>query len=236
MTRKNYLADSSTLAGEAIVVAVGAAARGPFVVLDQTWFHPQGGGQKADVGTIGGAPVVHVAHGEGGAVLHHLAAGTALPAVGARVAVAVSAAVRDANARLHTAGHLLAAVGEHAFSQLRAVQGHHWPGEARVEFQVAGPVDVDAVVARLREDVRAAIGGVLRVQVEGDPFTQRSIRIGEFAAVPCGGTHVTRLGALGLLVIRSAKVKKEVLRVSYDVEAVAGSSPDWFSPPGTCVP
>ena len=38
----------------------------PVVRLAETIFHPQGGGQKADRGTIGDMIVTHVVHADGG--------------------------------------------------------------------------------------------------------------------------------------------------------------------------
>ena len=71
MTEKRYLFEHE-LAGASRVTAVGEDERRHWVRLDRTWFHAQGGGQKADQGTISGAEVVHVAHAEDGEVNHYL--------------------------------------------------------------------------------------------------------------------------------------------------------------------
>ena len=122
----------------------------------ETLFHPQGGGQKADRGTIGGRAVTHVAHADGGEVNHYLDSTDGL-SVGDAVEIAVDAEWRQLNARWHTAGHLIAAVVEKLFPTLQGVAGHHWPGEGRVEF---APGDVPAAEeVAASEAARRARGG-----------------------------------------------------------------------------
>ena len=87
----------------------------PCAVFDRTPFHPQGGGQPSDQGTVaplggGGAPLAltTVRAAPDGAVLHFLApADAAALAIGARAALHVDAAWRATCARLHSAGHAI---------------------------------------------------------------------------------------------------------------------------------
>ena len=50
---------------------------GHWVRLTRTVFHPQGGGQRCDVGTINGAPVPRVA-ADGESIKHYLSPGAEL--------------------------------------------------------------------------------------------------------------------------------------------------------------
>ena len=109
------------------VIEVGGDGR-PFVRLSETLFHPQGGGQKADRGTVGGRAVTHVAHADGGEVNHYLDSTDGL-SDGDGVEMVVEAEWRQLNARWHTAGHLIAAVVEKLFPAVQGVAGHHWPGD-----------------------------------------------------------------------------------------------------------
>lgn len=210
MTNKLYLSSPETQ-GKALVTAIEDGDR-PLVQLDRTWFHPQGGGQKADRGTIDGIPVVGVAHNNG-SVNHYLERSGTFT-VGQEVEVAVDEEWRLLNGKYHLAGHLIAALVEKNFPELEAVSGHHWPEQARVEFtgNLPEPNRVkDALVPALAEAIEAD----LPVRIYGDPFTNRSIAIGDFAAVPCGGTHPERLGILGKVEIAKVKAKQGKLRVSY---------------------
>ncbi|MEW6731950.1 MAG: alanyl-tRNA editing protein [Acidobacteriota bacterium] len=211
MTLKRYLFESNRQ-GLATITALGNDGR-PFICLEQTWFHPQGGGQKADRGTIANIPVTHIAHSDG--EVNHYLETTADLQRGQEVEVAVDADWRKTNAQLHTGGHLIAAITEKLFPTLQAVAGHHWPGEARVEFvyqQTPNPVEVSAL---LEPALRDAIEADLAVSIVGDPLTARAIQIGDFTAVPCGGTHLERLGQLDQIILTGIKLKGGKLRISY---------------------
>lgn len=211
-TRKDYLAEPQRLQGRARVLEVLPGA--PSIVrLDCTIFHAQGGGQKADRGHIGPARVTHVVH-NGDAVDHHVEGAAGL-APGDEVTLAVDRDWRALNAALHTAGHLVAGVVESLYPGVKAVAGHQWPGEGRVEFLGelrAEDISIDAINARLAEDIAAD----LPVQIVGDPFTQRAMRIGSYAPIPCGGTHVAQLGRIASATVRSVKAKGGKVRMGFD--------------------
>jgi Ser-tRNA(Ala) deacylase AlaX len=214
MTVKRYLA-SADLSGTATVTHVGDDGR-PFVRLSETLFHPQGGGQKADRGTVGGRAVSHVAHADGGEVNHYLDSTEGL-SVGDVVQLAVDAEWRQLNARWHTAGHLIAAVVEKLFPKLQGVAGHHWPGEGRVEFTPGDGASADEIAARLPDALAEAVRADLPVRVVGDPFASREVVVGDSRPVGCGGTHLPSVGGLGEVTVTGVKQKGGKLRVSYAV-------------------
>jgi alanyl-tRNA synthetase len=211
MTLKRYLYEP-TLVGSAVITEIGNDEQ-PWVCLSQTWFHPQGGGQKADKGTIDGIPVIHVSHSNG-EVNHYVGTLTGLE-IGKEVSLVVDPGWRQENAKSHTAGHLIAAITESLFPGIKAVSGHHWPGEARVEFSGESLPTADEVLKRLSDALSQAIGDGLPVKIIGDPLVSRAIQIGKFPAVPCGGTHLENLGLLGKVELIRMKVKSGKLRVSY---------------------
>ncbi|KAH8883216.1 ThrRS/AlaRS common domain-containing protein [Thozetella sp. PMI_491] len=142
------------------------------VVTSETIFHPQGGGQPSDVGTIAladstGTPAFTVAAARvdavnDGQVLHfgRFAAGSTPFEVGAKVEQAIDVEKRLLYSRLHTAGHVLGSAVRHlvekevpGFDELKA---SHFPDRASCEFQGSidgkwkGPIQarVDEYVAR----------------------------------------------------------------------------------------
>jgi alanyl-tRNA synthetase len=212
--RKLYLeSDLPTGAQTAGITQIGEDEAGPFVCLTATWFHPQGGGQRADEGTIAGRRVVTVQHAADGGIQHVLDSTDGL-SVGATVDIVVDANTRLRHARLHSGGHLIAAVVEAAGVGAEATDGHHWPGEARVQFaETAGAVQLNA--ATIQAAVDDAIAADLPFRIEGDPQTDRKIRLGDHPAVPCGGTHVRSTAQLAGLRILKTRRKGGKFRVSY---------------------
>ncbi len=156
-----------------------------------------------------------MAHASDGEVDHFIEFGATF-SPGQVVSLRVESPWRALGARYHSGGHLIAALAEKRFGVLHAVAGHHWPGEARVEFECDDALPGD-VAAALSDDLVRAISANLPVCVVGDPYANRSVQIGDFAPVACGGTHVRTLSALYGISIEKARMKSGKLRVSYSV-------------------
>jgi alanyl-tRNA synthetase len=210
MTIKRYLCEQA-LKGSSVLTAVCGGDR-PSVRTLETWFHGQGGGQRGDRGTIGLAKVIDTRHGDGGEIDHFVDSVHGLIA-GMTVELVVDAGFRRRSALLHSAGHLIAEAGHIVCPALTAVSGHHWDGEARVEF-VGSEVDAD-FTGRLSDAVAELVARDLRIRTVGDPFTSRAIQIGSFEPMPCGGTHAETSGELVSLLITKTKSKGGRVRVSY---------------------
>ena len=70
MTEKLYYKDSHRFTFDAVVIDCREEKKGYSVVLDRTAFFPEGGGQLADTGTLGGVRVTDV-HEKGGDIRHY---------------------------------------------------------------------------------------------------------------------------------------------------------------------
>lgn len=210
---KAYLA-SPQVFGQATITNL--SADGMCVHLDETLFHPQGGGQPNDIGSIDGVPVVKVRHSVDGEVDHFLS--TRAPfSIGDAVTIRVNEEARTVNTKYHSAGHLIADAIEDVIPGLKAVQGHHWPGEARVEFEGMLPSDVPDQ-GFIQRAVDKLIDSSALFQIVGDPYSARALKIGNHDAVGCGGTHVQSSSELNGLIIGKIKFKKGRLRVSYNLQ------------------
>lgn len=212
MTRKLYLSDPTLRVHTATIVSI---TEGPTTIvrLDETIFHAQGGGQKADRGKIGSAPIVHVAHNADD-IDHHVESAEGLR-VGQSILLEVDDEWRHLNAAYHTAGHLIAGVIESMYPGMRALSGHQWPGEGRVEFTGNIPLD-QMSLERINERLMTDISGRLKVSIEGDLIQNRAIRIGIYEAIPCGGTHVQHLGEIEFVAVKNLRAKNERIRASFD--------------------
>jgi alanyl-tRNA synthetase len=222
MTERMYL-HSTALTGEARIVEIRHGDVSS-LRLNRTLFHPKGGGQPADLGALiladdsgVAVTVIDVRNGDDGAVDHVIASDAPL-LLGDRVLMRVDADSRLLHARLHSAGHLLALAGERIEPGLRGIAGHHWPGEARVEFVgiATNPDDFERALRSMLEEMRTAN---LPISASLDGDGRRAIAIDIAAAVPCGGTHVAETAAIGRIDIRKIKIKAGRVRVSYDIES-----------------
>ncbi len=210
------------------------------LVLDNTPFYAESGGQVGDVGVLEsggtrfvvtdtrklGAAVLHVGRLESGA----LKKGDVLTAQ-------VDAATRQATVLNHSATHLLHAA-------LREVLGNHVqqkgslvaPDRLRFDFahfQALTPQEVDRIEQRVNEEIRANAPAETRVMPYDDAVASgavalfgekygdevRVLSIGDYSTELCGGTHVHRAGDIGLFrILSEGGVAAGVRRI----EAVTG--------------
>lgn len=210
--------------------------RGRYLTFNKTIFYPQGGGQPADQGEIHSADVVYSVEDVrqvAGEVRHYCRGDVDSARRESTVTMRVDSVRRQLNSKFHTAGHLIAAVAEQSFSQLRAIKGHQFPGEAYVEF--AGVVDVGDDFADLFNAViQAVIAKNLAVNITthgarlGSTVADvtaalsknkrtRFCQIDGFSMHPCGGTHVRTLQEINSCYIKRAKCRKSRTKIYYEV-------------------
>lgn len=223
-----YMTDASLLSHTALVTKLAQSEikgkKVHIVYLNETIFHPQGGGQPSDQGTIDNYKVVSVVKERfGGSVtefeIQHCFNEPVPFKVGQAVQLVVNAEPRQLHSRLHSAGHAIAAFVEESFPKVKAVEGHHLPGEARVRFEGQLPA-VKEVEEKLKKSLSDGIKNNMQSKIV---FTEKGGRehvIGNFKGMPCGGTHVNNLAELGEVNIRGVKIEKQKLTVKYDVSKI----------------
>ncbi len=191
------------------------------VTLDATCFHPEGGGQPADTGTLGDAKVLD-AHEKDKEILHT----TDLPlAVGETIAGKVDWLRRFSLMQHHTGEHIVSGI-VHKLFKLDNV-GFHM-GNAMVTVDFSGELSaeqlalVELAANRLvfadvavqesypEADALAALSYRSKKALSGDV---RIITIPEADCCACCGTHVAKTGELGLIKLLAPQRYKGGTRV-----------------------
>ncbi len=191
-----------------------------WVRLNETIFHPQGGGQPADQGTIGKINVIHVNKDRSEkidefGITHYLDLDGDKPApfqAGDEVELEVNPQVRHLHARLHSGGHLLSdVVNKVTNGALTGFMGNHSPNDTYVKFKMVegAEVDLEELKKQAQEISKGMIEAQIPVAVTKDSNGMRAIQIGEFAPVACGGTHIDNLAKLIQLEVKAASVNKK---------------------------
>lgn len=211
MTERLYYISDAT-EGRAKVIRCIEEPDGRYAVeLDQTLYHPQGGGQPADRGVIAGIAVEGVSL-RGERVIHMLSRPLA---PGEEVEMQIDKSARVRHSRWHSAGHLIGYAGEQFGWE--PVKAHHWPGEGRITFmpreQQASMPEASALLAMI--DGWKADNLLCHSEIEAG---RRTVRFGDLPAYPCGGTHVTQLAEIGELQRFELKIKKGQLVVTYALD------------------
>lgn len=213
------------------------------VVLDQTPFYAESGGQIGDCGYLEGAGVrfdVRDTTKAGGAFLHHGVVAKGSLSAGASVKAEVEGEVRQATALNHSATHLLHAalrqvLGEHVqqkgslvdsqrlrfdFSHFEAIKPEQLKA---LEDIVNAEIRKNSAVDTEETDIESAKAkGAMALFGEKYGDQVRVLSMGDgFSVELCGGTHVSRTGDIGLFKITSeGGVAAGVRRI----EAVTGAA------------
>jgi alanyl-tRNA synthetase len=216
MTFKKYLVDPA-LKGSAHITSKAIDDTGTYVCLSETCFHPQGGGQPADKGRIESSNVISVR--ENGDEIRHYVEPDSTLEQGQIIEFQVDSMWRNLCSKYHTGGHVIAALVAQRFIGSRPIGGHHWIGEARVEFDGLESEDILVLRDRLTEDVAEIVEHAITVYMHVDQYGERRCMIGDFPSMRCSGTHVTNTRQLDGLNITGIKTKKENVRVSYGFTA-----------------
>ncbi|EPL15018.1 alanine--tRNA ligase [Pseudomonas sp. CF161] len=213
------------------------------VVLDQTPFYAESGGQVGDCGYLQAGAArfdVRDTTKTGGAFLHHGVLASGSLTVGAPVQAQVDAQVRHATALNHSATHLLHAalrqvLGEHVqqkgslvdsqrlrfdFSHFEAIKPEQLKA---LEDIVNTEIRKNSAVETEETDIETAKKkGAMALFGEkyGDNVRVLSMG-GDFSVELCGGIHANRTGDIGLLkIISEGGVASGVRRI----EAVTGAA------------
>jgi misacylated tRNA(Ala) deacylase len=240
VTEQRYLPDADDVTEfEATLVE----ATDDYVVLEETYFYPEGGGQPADRGELswdGGSATVTKVRKNHGDVRHYVDKIEGdLPEAGEAVRGQIDAERREAHRRMHTAQHVVSRVvldeygAETAGNQIRADRSRidFEPVEfsesdvERIERLSNEAIERDLAVTkaeRPREEVeeRTEEGRALLNLIPDHVDPLRVVEIEAFDYCPCGGTHVDSLGDLGRVRITNRESKGEdAERIEFELTA-----------------
>jgi alanyl-tRNA synthetase len=224
MTTRLYYREPYRTAFEAVVISSDTVDGKTYAVLDQTAFYPTSGGQPYDLGELAEARVLDVIDREDGEIVHVL--DRTLP-VGTRVSGAIDWSRRFDHMQQHTGQHVLSAAFDRLF-------------KARTESFHLGAVSSTIDLARevTAAEIASAEDEANRIVWEDRPVGIRFATAEEAAAMPlrketartgplrlievddydlsaCGGTHVARTGAIGVIAIGGAEKFRGGTRVEF---------------------
>ncbi len=211
-TRKLYYEDSHLDHFTAQVLSCEQDGQNYQVILDATAFYPEGGGQGADTGTLGGVRVQFTR--EAGETVVHICDGALIP--GSTVEGQIDYAARFLRMQQHSGEHIVSGIINRRF-------GYHNTG-----FHMGADcitIDFDGVISpevlpEIEAEANRAVWQNLPIRCwypsqeqlpqvnyrtkRALPWPVRIVEIPGFDCCACCGTHVAATGEIGLIKLFSA--------------------------------
>lgn len=195
---------------ETRILRCGEEKDRPFVVLEDTVFYPEGGGQPCDLGTVNGVAVIDVQKRDGG-IRHYLA--SALPQ--GLVSLVLDWERRFDHMQQHTGQHLLTALAQDRFQW--GTTAFHLGGslcDIELDAPSISPADLEQLEEAVATEVRArheVSARWVKVEAYGQEAVRSrglpeghagDIRLVQIAGLDlntCGGTHLRHTGEIEAL-------------------------------------
>lgn len=222
MTNRIYYTDAYRRTFQATVARSFEHDGRPASTLDRTAFYPTSGGQPFDTGRLGPSHVVETIDADD--VVHVLSA--PLPP-GAAVTGEIDWTRRFDHMQQHTGQHLLSAafdrlfenptVGFHMGAEVSTIdlarEASSRDVERAVDLANAVVWEDRPVTARLVSQEEAATLSLRKDPARAGPL--RLVEIDGFDVCPCGGTHVARTGAVGLVAVVGGERQRGGTRLTF---------------------
>ena len=206
-TNKLFYADTHLATFSAVVVDCFQGKQGFEVELDRTAFYPEGGGQAADKGTLGGMEVLHV-HEEGERVLHRMAAPLT---IGETVEGVIDYAHRFDLMQQHTGEHIVSGIINSRYGWHNV--GFHMGWDSiTIDFDgVIPPEDLPELERLANEAIYRNIPLNIWTPSPEElptvfyrtkrelPWPVRIVQVPGYDSCACCGLHVERTGEIGLI-------------------------------------
>lgn len=220
-TTKLYYEDVYKKEFKAKVLECREGKKGYEIILDQTAFYPEGGGQPSDNGTLGNVNIKEV-HEKNGELIHY----TDGPLeIGTEVTGEINWDRRFDLMQQHSGEHIVSGLVHEAFGYDNV--GFHM-GSDTITIDLNGPLD-EAQLAEIERKTNQKIWEDTQIKIiyptaeELEKIDYRSkkeltgqVRIIEFPGVDicaCCGTHVTHTGEIGMVKLLSVEKFREGVRI-----------------------
>jgi alanyl-tRNA synthetase len=212
VTERLYYTDAYLTSFDASIVETTTTDDGRTgVVLDRTAFYPTSGGQPFDLGTLGAARVVEVVDLDDGRILHVIEGDPGSE----RVAGRIEWERRFDHMQQHTGQHVLSAAFDHV-SGARTVSFHLGAAASTIDLATeVSPAEIARCESEANrivwEDRPVSIRVADAAEAARLPLRKETARTGplrlidvqDFDLSACGGTHVARTGAIGIVAVAS---------------------------------
>jgi Predicted metal-dependent hydrolases related to alanyl-tRNA synthetase HxxxH domain len=226
-TKPIYYQDSYKTKLNCKVISVTPSGNFLNVILDQTIFYPEGGGQPSDRGKLGETRVeyVRIINDE---IIHQIKGNVE---EGVTVEASLDWDWRYKYMKIHSAGHLLHDVLMTMTKNLKPLRGSHgkkafleYQGEINSSIKKQLELEVNKIAQQGLEIITKFVTyDELAKDCQFLPLNLpknkplRMIKIGNFPPMPDGGVHLKNTKEIGTIYIPLIEVQRGITRIRYGI-------------------
>ncbi|QQG39019.1 MAG: alanine--tRNA ligase [Candidatus Woesearchaeota archaeon] len=206
-----------------------------YVILDQTAFYPESGGQEADTGVLGNVEVAHVKK-QGNIIIHELKESPKFKE-GDEIEGKINMIRRKQLSIHHTATHIINAAAKKILgNHINQAGAHKSFNKARIDithYQVVS----DEELKKIEEEANKIVQKKIKINrswmsrneaekeygmliYQGGVVPGKTLRIvnigGDIDVEACGGTHLSNTEEVGQIkLLRSSKISDSIVRIEF---------------------
>ncbi|MCX6066763.1 MAG: alanyl-tRNA editing protein [Chloroflexi bacterium] len=207
MTRKVFWENPYLTELDATVISVNADD----ILLDQTIFYAQSGGQESDHGTINNYHVTQ-ARKDGQEIIYTVESGHGLRP-GDRAKMVIDWERRYQLMRLHFAAEVILELTYQKLEGIEKIGAHIAQDKARIDFK--WHENISSIFPALEKEARQLIESNQEIEstFSDEASEKRYWKVQGFSQVPCGGTHLKRTGEIGEIALKRNNIGKGKERI-----------------------
>lgn len=181
------------------------------IILDQTCFYAESGGQPGDVGVLNEQRILNTVFSTDKKTVLHKSAGDMHLNPGQEVLGKINWDRRYRFMRLHSALHLTYAVFVEKYGDKRVIGSSISDTKARVDFSFHNSIDLTGLQDKVINVISKGIPIEIKTDID-NPY-KRTWVVKGLTPVPCGGTHPKNTSEIGMVSLRLKKLGRQGQRI-----------------------
>ncbi len=183
------------------------------VILEQTAFYAESGGQMGDTGHLNGVRIVDTQCDENGTIIYHIIDPNDIGKLKKDEPVhgVIDWDRRYKIMRLHSALHIASLVFEQKFGKQKFIGSQVREDKARMDMEFFEKIDAPEIQNRLNEVI--AQNHPIRIYTDEKDADYRYWEIEGYEVIPCGGTHVKNTSEIGAVKLKRKSLGAQGLRI-----------------------
>lgn len=211
MTLKLFWQDPYTKEFDAKVMDI----QGDKVILDQSAFFAESGGQMADHGTLNDVKVLDTKYNEDKSIIYHIVEDPSKFAKDQQVHGKIDWQRRYKTMQHHSAIHVMYFVFERLYGAQKIIGSQVRHDSSRMDYEFFEKIDIE----KIKEQVNAILKQNLDITTSGSSEDEnKRIWTCEDMVMPCGGTHVKNTSEIPQVRIKRKSLSSQGQRLYCIVE------------------